>query len=179
LSYHKNVLSRTGYIIYYAGCPIHWVSKLQTEIALSTTESEYIALSQSIQEVIPMMNILDKFWNILFIEEQVPKMKCTVFEDNLSCISVATAPRMTPRTKHIALKYHHFRSFVKNESIKILPIGTAEQTANILTKPLSGELFLYLRKKMMGWWTYTITREYYNEDLLWDWIFITGLINLG
>jgi hypothetical protein len=57
----ENVLSRTGYIIYYAGCPIHWVSKLQTEIALSTTEAEYIALSQSMRDVIPMMNILEKF----------------------------------------------------------------------------------------------------------------------
>lgn len=36
-----NVLSRTGYIITFCDCPIHWVSKLQSEIALSTTESEY------------------------------------------------------------------------------------------------------------------------------------------
>ena len=41
------VLSRTGFVIMYAGCPITWCSKLQTEIALSTTEAEYIALSQS------------------------------------------------------------------------------------------------------------------------------------
>ncbi len=40
------ILSRTGYIIMYAGCPITWTSKLQTEIALSTTEAEYIALCE-------------------------------------------------------------------------------------------------------------------------------------
>ena len=39
----SSVISRTGYMILYAGCPIIWCSKLQTEIALSTTESEYIA----------------------------------------------------------------------------------------------------------------------------------------
>ena len=39
-----SVMSRTGYVLMYAGCPIHWVSKLQTEIALSTAEAEYIAL---------------------------------------------------------------------------------------------------------------------------------------
>ena len=44
----KNVMSRTGYVIAYAGCPIHFVSKLQTEIALSTAEAEYIDLSQSL-----------------------------------------------------------------------------------------------------------------------------------
>jgi hypothetical protein len=41
----ENVLSRTGFVILFCGCPIMWCSKLQTEIALSTTESEYIALS--------------------------------------------------------------------------------------------------------------------------------------
>jgi len=39
--------SRMGYIITYAGCPMHWSSKMQTEIALSTTEAEYIALSNT------------------------------------------------------------------------------------------------------------------------------------
>ena len=43
----ESVLSRTGFVIMYAGCPITWGSKLQTEIAMSTTESEYIALSSA------------------------------------------------------------------------------------------------------------------------------------
>ena len=43
----ESVFSRTGFVIMYAGCPITWGSKLQTEIALSTTESEYIALSSA------------------------------------------------------------------------------------------------------------------------------------
>jgi len=46
-------LSRTGFIITYCGCPIHWVSKLQLEIALSTTESEFIALSMASRELLP------------------------------------------------------------------------------------------------------------------------------
>ena len=52
------VLSRTGFVIMYAGCPITWCSKLQTEIALSTTESEYSALSQAMRETIPFMNLM-------------------------------------------------------------------------------------------------------------------------
>jgi Reverse transcriptase (RNA-dependent DNA polymerase) len=44
------VKSRTGYVLTLAGCPLTWVSKLQTEIALSTLESEYIALSTAIRE---------------------------------------------------------------------------------------------------------------------------------
>ena len=147
----ENVLSRTGYIIYYGRCPIHWVSKLQTEIALSTTESEYIALAQSMRDVIPLMNLLEEFGKVVKVTNVSPEIKCKVFEDNTSCIKVATAPSMTPRTKHIALKYHFFRSHVKSGKVTILPISTTEQRADILTKPLSGELFVYLRNKIMGW----------------------------
>jgi hypothetical protein len=50
-----NVLSRTGFfIITFCGCPITWGSKLQTQIALSTTASEYIALSTATHELLPL-----------------------------------------------------------------------------------------------------------------------------
>jgi len=42
-----SVKSHTGYVLLFGGCPLLWVSKLQTEIALSTMEVEYIALSHS------------------------------------------------------------------------------------------------------------------------------------
>ena len=103
------------------------------------------------RDVIPMMNNLEEFKQVLFVPDIPPFVKCKVFEDTTSCIKVVTAPSMTPRTKHIALKYHHFRSFVKSGQIEIFSIGTTEQTADIFMKPLSGDQFLYLRKKMMGW----------------------------
>ncbi len=37
--------SQSGWIIFYAGCPVSWASKLQPQIALSTTKAEYIAMS--------------------------------------------------------------------------------------------------------------------------------------
>ena len=80
----ENILSRTGYIIYHAGCPIHRVSKLQTEIVLSTTEAEYITLSQSMRDVIPLMNLLDEFSKVVKVTNVPPKIKCMVFEDNTS-----------------------------------------------------------------------------------------------
>ena len=51
-----NVMSRTGMVIMYANCPIFWHSSLQTEIALSTAGAEYIALSSTLRQVLPMMN---------------------------------------------------------------------------------------------------------------------------
>jgi len=50
--------SRSGWIIFYAGCPISWASKIQSQVALSTTKAEYIAMSQALCDVIPVMNLL-------------------------------------------------------------------------------------------------------------------------
>ena len=49
--------SRMGYIVRFAGCPITWCSKLIPEIVLSTTEAEYVALSESLRTVIPLLNV--------------------------------------------------------------------------------------------------------------------------
>ena len=54
----ENVLSRTGFVIMYAGVPVFWRSKLQTEIDLSACEAEYIALSAAMREVIPLIQLL-------------------------------------------------------------------------------------------------------------------------
>ena len=145
------VLSRTGFVIMYAGCPITWCSKLQTEIALSTTESEYIALSQAMRETIPFMNLMVEVGSIFPLHNPTPKFHCKVFEDNRSCIKVAESPRHTPRTKHIAIKYHHFRSYVADGTIKIYPIDTKDQLADIFTKPLDRVVFVKLRQLLMGW----------------------------
>ena len=135
----------------YAGCPVHWCSKLQTEIALSTTEAEYIALSQSLREVIPLIELLKEINEVFPIYLPTPKIKCKVYEDNESCISLATKQKFSPRTKHIALKYHHFRAHVNNGTIDVVSVDTKEQIADIFTKPLDEGPFIYLRKKLNGW----------------------------
>jgi len=151
----ENVMSRNRFVIVYAGCPtcIISISKLQTEIALSTAEAEYIALSQAtcMRQVTPCMNLLIEISCVIDIPMPKPEVHCKVFEDNRSAITIAEANKFTPRTKHIALKYHHFRSYVKSKAIQIFPIDTKEQTADIFTKPLDERPFLYLRKKLNGW----------------------------
>ena len=77
-------MSRTGFVIRYAGCPIGWCSKLQTEIALSTAEAEYIALSQASREVIPLMTLLEELGEIYPLYTAKPDFICTVWEDNQS-----------------------------------------------------------------------------------------------
>ena len=147
----ENLMSRTGYVIMFAGCPILWSSKLQTEITLSTTEAEYVALSQAMREVLPLMDLMKELNTVLHLNIDEPKFFCQVFEDNRSTITVANGKKFTPRTKHIALKYHHFRAHVHSGRIKIKAIDTHEQTADVFTKLLETSSFQYLRKKLLGW----------------------------
>ena len=147
----SNVMSRTVYVIRYMGCPVLWTSKLQTEVSLSTTESEYIALSQLMRYVLPMIDLIQEVNAVLQIEGQQPSVYFKVFEDNNGALELARAPIMRPRTKHIALKYHHFRAAVRNQKVGIFPINTKEQIADIFTKPLYKGAFEYLREKLLNW----------------------------
>ncbi len=75
--------SRSGWIIFYAGCPVSWASKLQSQVALSTTEAEYIAMSQALRDVIPVMNLLQEMREREFqVICNEPYVYCKVFEDN-------------------------------------------------------------------------------------------------
>jgi len=149
----RSVLSRSGYVIKYASYPIAWSSKLQSEIALSTTEAEYISLSTSLRDLIPLQYIYDELNEVEFIERdtRISKTYSTVYEDNRGALELAREPKFRPRTKHIATKYHHFRNAVAKGKIKILPIDTKNQQADIFTKPLLKPQFEKLRKLIMGW----------------------------
>jgi len=142
----------------YAGCPIVWSSKLQTTIALSTTEAEYMALSTAAREVIFLMNLTEELRNqgVTLISGQ-PLIQCHMFEDNAGAIELAKLPKLRPRTKHLAIQYHHFRSWTvrglngEPPKIQVKYIQTEEQEADIMTKPLPRPQFQHLHKKLCGW----------------------------
>ena len=147
----ENVLSRTGYVIMYASCLILWVSRLQTEIALSTAEAEYIALSQALCNVIPLIALLKEVNTVFPVHVKTPMFVCKMHKNNQLCITMATSQKCSSQTKHITLKYHHFCSFVKDGRIKIPYCRTTMQKADILTKPLTDDLFFKLRYMLCGW----------------------------
>ena len=80
-----------------------------------------------------------------------PKFVFKVNEDNQSCIKMATGTKFTPRTKHKALKYHHFRSHVKSGRVDIQYRLTTNQLADLLTKPLSSKAFFTIRYILCEW----------------------------
>ena len=148
------VRSRTGYLIMVNKCPILWKSQLQTEIAWSTMEAEYVALSSACRDVIPMRALLLELGTVYGLgAEDRPSILTTIYEDNEGALQLANMelPRMTPRSKHYAAKYHWFREHVKEGLIKVVGINTKEQLADIFTKGLTGESFTSLRKKLVGW----------------------------
>ena len=144
--------SRSGWVIRFAGAPITWASKIQTITALSTTEAEYIALSMSLREVIPLMGMLKEATEQgVSIPNLPPKIYCTVFEDNSGALELARLPKMRPRTKHINQLYHHFREYVERKEIQVQSTPTEEQMADILTKPLQENPFCRHRRSIKGW----------------------------
>ena len=157
------VKSRTGYLITYKNCSLHWASKLQSLIALSAMEAEYIALSQSMRELIPLRETIKELQELVFSSkisdlktstiskafQPVPQSK--VFEDNKSCLRLASLGKMSPRTKHIAIPYHFFRSKIDELEIKVLSIDTKEQLADQFTKVFrSHSLFIFENLCLVG-----------------------------
>ena len=131
-----NIMSQTGMVIMYAICPIFWRSSLKTEIALSTAEAEYIALSSALRQVLPLMTMMEEINKVFPLLISKPNFVCKVHEDNQSCIKMATGTKFSHWTKYIALKYHHFGSHVKYGRVEIHYKTTGEELADLLTKPL-------------------------------------------
>ena len=105
------------------------------------------------QETLPLIEFLNEVHLAIGVEpfSDDTVTKCTVFEDNNGCIELAKCPRLRPRTKHIAIKYHHFRSKVADSTVRVLPIDTNDQIADMFTKALPKEQFRFLRGFLLGW----------------------------
>ena len=153
--------SRTGYVIMYGGCPVVWASKLQREVALSTTEAEYAALSESLREVINLMQLLDESKEQLqwVTTKKAPVVHCKVFEDNSGALEMGKLPKMRPRTKHICVRLHHFREHVRLGRISLHKISSRYQFADIATKPQPTDLFESQRESLMQWEAELATAE--------------------
>jgi hypothetical protein len=74
-----------------------------------------------------------------------------IFEDNAACIVLAHSESNKVRTKHIAIKWHHFRDQIRSGHIKVVKIDTHHNWADIFTKPLGRKKFETLQKLLMGW----------------------------
>ena len=117
-------------------------------------ESEYISLSMAMRSLIYLRGLLfeiDKTFD-LKVGSLISTMS-TVFEDNSGALALATTdpPRMTPRSKSLAVKYHWFRSHLSPTTIMVKPVASKENKGDIFTKGLPGPDFTRHRKDLCGW----------------------------
>ena len=142
------------------GVPLQWVSKLQNQIILGTMEAEYIALSQSMRDLISLRELLKEINRIFLTDSNTTSFhsysntftlpQSIVYEDNQSCLKCATMPKTSPRTKYIAVSYHFFWTKVRELEIQVIAIGTDDQLADQFTKRLHVDNFFGFRKNLMG-----------------------------
>eukprot|EP00957_Ditylum_brightwellii_P169020 12865283-Ditylum_brightwellii.AAC.1 len=74
-----------------------------------------------------------------------------MFEDNSVALELAPVSKMRPRTKHINLVYHHFRSYLQDGTIMIYPLKSEDMPADIFTKMPAQNLYRKHRAFLLGW----------------------------
>ncbi|OWZ15188.1 hypothetical protein PHMEG_00011211 [Phytophthora megakarya] len=116
--------------------PVVFKSKFQRTVALSS-ESEYMALSLCVQEVLWLRAMLKD----MGIEQ---KKATQIWEDNQGTIALAKNAGFNSRTKHVDIKHHFTRENVERGTIKVDYIDTKRQLADFLTKALGTKTLKYL-----------------------------------
>lgn len=131
--------SRTGFVLLYGASLIHYTSSLQKGITLSSTEAEYVALSDATKMIIWVRRILEEFGK--------KQERTLVGEDNAGAFkwSNGHVAEDYRRSRHVDVKYHHVREHVAAETMKLVKVGTNEMVADFLTKALQS---VGLRKAM-------------------------------
>ena len=121
-----NRRSTTGYVFTVGGTDVSWVSKIQSVVALSTREAEYVAATEASKEII---------WLQRFMGELGKKHDMgTLYSDSQSAIHLAKNLAFHSKTKHIQLKYHFIRSVLEDGQLKLEKIHTSQNPADMLTK---------------------------------------------
>lgn len=132
--------SNSGYIFIVYGAAVSWACRKQTCVALSSTEAEFIALSEACKEA---------FW----LRQLLIGMNCKIDqpikmnEDNQSCIKLIKEEKLSNRTKHIDTRYNFVKDYVDKGIVSCSYCPTEIMVADILTKPLPGSKHIELRKK--------------------------------
>lgn len=126
--------STSGWLFTIGGAIVSWTSKKQNCIALSSMESEYIAMSMAGKDLMWFRRFLR---TIPFIDTK--KGPITLYCDNQAAIYNAKNERISKHSKHIAMRYNDIRSLIKKGKVMLEYLPTNQMLADPLTKPLSGD----------------------------------------
>jgi hypothetical protein len=136
----------SGFVVTIAGGTVSWSSKKQGSVALSTTESEYMALLHALKELI---------WLLRFLREigyDISNQN-VIYTDNQGAIALANNPEYHARTKHIDIQYHFVRNCVEDGTMRLEYCPTEDMVVDGSTKALGPERHKKLTRMMgMGVW---------------------------
>lgn len=121
--------STTGYAFFLAGGTIAWASRKQRSTALSSTEAEYMALTEASQHALWTTHLLHQ----LGFEIDLPVQ---IYCDSKGARDIAANNVFHKRTKHIDIKHHFVRELIANETVSVLPVESENNLADVLTKAL-------------------------------------------
>jgi len=129
--------STTGYVFTLAGVAVSWLSKLQTVVALSTTEAEYMVVTQECKEAIWIQRLMEELGH--------KQQKIPVYCDSQSVLHIARNPAFHSRIKHIGVQYHFVREVVEDVNVDMQKIHTKDNLADAMTKSINTNKFEWCR----------------------------------
>ena len=140
---HWDGKSHSGYVAIIGGGSVEAKSKKQSLVTKSSTEAEMVALSDMSSLAI---------WLREFLIGQGYEMERIVIEqDNKSCIQlIETGRTVNPNSRHINNKYFFIKDRIKMGELRLEYTPTEELVADVLTKPVQGDRFRFLRTKLMN-----------------------------
>ncbi len=128
-----NRRSTTGYVFTLAGGPICWRSVVQSLVALSTTEAEYMAVTEAAKEALWDAGLVKE----LGLQQGGVEVHC----DSQSAIHLAKNQVYHARTKHIDVRFHKIRELVSSSELVLEKVHTSDNAADMLTKSLTADKF--------------------------------------
>jgi hypothetical protein len=150
-----------GYVIYCNGSPIAWRSKGQKSVTLSSTEAEYVAISEAVRELIFVYQVMES----LMIKVELP---IRVNVDNVGAIFLANNKNAGERTKHVDTRHHYVRELIEKRFLDIVFVPSEENIADIFTKNLDLKSFESHQSKLLEGFDSTLNRKGVKNHVLDD-----------
>jgi len=126
-------ISVTGFCVFLMGMLISWKSHAQQSVTLSSSEAEFVALSEAAKEIKFIFQVMLS----IRIEVEMPIM---VHVDNVGAIFMAENVSTSGRTKHMDICYHYVREFIEDGFIRIVFVRTKLNKADMFTKNVVGDI---------------------------------------
>jgi hypothetical protein len=136
--------STSGYIFILAGGPVSWSSCKQPITATSSSEAEYIAAADAVKQVIWLRHSLYSIRK----QEMYSNQPMPLYIDNTSAMKLSENPVLHSRSKHILIRYHAIRDFIKRQDIRLIHTPGEKMLADSLTKIVQPKVLEQLVKEL-------------------------------